>query len=105
FKNLFGGVLGDAKRMHGQIVAIEAPSHEALKSAFNDADRSKRYFQYAFDKINRGSDDSEGKQSDRLGRKTILVQYRMHPSIRYVVSKLFYEDTPGARIRDPYESD
>ena len=105
FKNLFVGVLAEAKRLHAQITAVEEPSREALKSAFNDADRSKRYFQYAFDKINRGSEDSEGQQADRLGRKTIPVQYRMHPSIRHVVSRLFYEDTPGARIRDPFEGD
>ena len=107
FAGLFGALRNRVTDCERRIAEARPHIEKRLTEVENHANRCKRYFAYAFDRINEHEPHNPGDHyMDRLGRAMIAVQYRMHPAIRRIVSQLFYES--GGRqtaIQDPYSDD
>lgn len=112
FISAFANFTSLKEEIEGCTKKLENSKKEYDDKQRNIEARAKRiyhYFAYTFDKINKdetdGVDENVTQYASRLGRAMIPTQYRMHPAIRKVVSRLFYEEELATAILDPYENE
>lgn len=106
YRGLFVGLPQRAAALAGDLRESLGMIGTILDAELDRAKRSHRYFQYVFEcDTGRRTDEpaAVGARTDAVKTApvcdTLRVQYRMHPAIRYAVSRLFYEETP---IEDPF---